>query len=61
MTDMIDCIQHVCYLYKENKSGSSVNELRYRMFTEKNLSGDRLPSTFDALVIYLRRVLIFFN
>ena len=58
---MIDCIQHVCYLYEENKSGSSVNELRYRMFTEKNLSGDRLPSTLDALVIYLRRALIFFN
>ena len=26
-----------------------MNELRYRMFTEKNLSGDRLPSTLDAL------------
>ena len=22
-------MQHVCYLYEENKSGSSVNDLRY--------------------------------
>ena len=26
-------------------------ELRYRMFTEKNFGGDRLPSTFDELVL----------
>ena len=32
-------------LYDENKSGSDVSELRYRMFTKKNLGGDRLPPT----------------
>ena len=37
-----------------------MSELRYSMFTEKNLSGDRSPSTFDALVLHLRRTLIFF-
>ena len=47
--------QYVCYLHEEIKSGSSVNELRYRMFTEKNLSGDRLPSTLDELVLHLHR------
>ena len=41
----VTSIQYVCYLYEENKSGSTVNELRYRMFTKKNLGGDRLPST----------------
>ena len=41
----VTSIQYACYLYEDNKSGSSVNEFRYRMFTEKNLSGDRLPST----------------
>ena len=38
-----------------------VNKLRYRMFTKKNLSGDRLPPTLDALVLHLRRALIFFH
>ena len=41
-------------LYNENKSGSSVNELRFRMFTKKNLRGDRLPPTLDALILHLR-------
>ena len=54
-------IQYVCYLYDENKSSSSVNELRYWMFTKKNLSGDCLPPNLDALVLPLRRVLIFFH
>ena len=48
-------------LHEENKPGSSVTELRYRMFTEKNLSRDRLPSTLDALVLHLCRALIFFH
>ena len=48
-------IQRVCYPYEENKSGSRVSQLRYRMFTKNNLSGDRLPSTLDALVLQLRR------
>ena len=53
-------INNVCYLYEENKSGSSVNELRYRMFTRNNLSRDRLPSIFAASVHHLNRALIFF-
>ena len=48
-------------LYTENKQGSDVNELRYRMFTKEKFSGDRLPPTFDALVFNLRRALIFFH
>ena len=57
---VVTLIQCVCYLSEENKSGSNVNELRYIMFTEKNLSGDRLPSALDALVFHLRKALIFF-
>ena len=45
---------------EKNKSGSSVIELRYGMFTKNNLRGDRLPSTLDAVVLHLRRTLIFF-
>ena len=56
----VTSIQYVCYLYEENKSGSSVNELGYRMFTEKKLSENRLPSTLDALVLHLRQALTFF-
>ena len=41
----VTSIQYVCDLYEENKSGSSVNELQYRMFTKKNLSGYHFPST----------------
>ena len=48
-------------LYDENKPGSDVNELRYRIFTKENLSGDRLPPTLDALVLNLRRALMFFH
>ena len=48
------------FLYDENKPGLSVNELWYRMFTEKNLSGDCLPPILDASVLHLRRALIFF-
>ena len=55
-------IQYVCYLYEENKSASRVNELRYRMFTKKKLSGYRLSSTLVALVLlHLRRALVFFH
>ena len=48
-------------LYDENISGLSVNELRYRTFNKKNLSGDRLPPTLDTLVLHLRRALINFH
>ena len=48
-------------LYDQNKSGSSANELRYRMFTKNNLSGDCLPSPLDASALHLRRALIFFH
>ena len=59
---VVTSVQYVCYLYEENKSGSRVNELQYRMFTKQNWSraGDHLPSTLDALVLHLCRVLIFF-
>ena len=32
-----------------------------RMFTKDNLSRDRLPSNLVALVLHLRRALIFFH
>ena len=52
-------IQYVCYFYDDNKSGSSVNELWYRMFTKKISSRDRLPPTVNALVLHLRFFFIY--
>ena len=37
-----------------------MNELPDRMFTKKNLRGDRLPPTLDASVLHLCRALISF-
>ena len=58
---VVTSIHYVCYFYDENKSGSSVNELRYRMITKNNLSGDHLPPTLDALELHLHRALLFFH
>ena len=55
---LVTSIQYVCYLYEENKSGSSENELHFRMLTMKKFSGDCLLST---LVIHLCRALLFFH
>ena len=45
-------IQYVFYLYEENKSGSSVNKLRYRIFIKNNLGEDCILLTSDALVLH---------
>ena len=47
---IVTSIQYAFYLYDDNKSGSSVDELRSRIFTKKNSSRDRLPPTSDVLV-----------
>ena len=52
---VVTSILYVCYLYEEQKAGSNVNELQYRMFSRKAFSGDSLPATLDILVLYLRR------
>ena len=33
-----------------------ISHLRYKLFCSKNLSGDKLPPTHDALILHLRRV-----
>ena len=38
-SSVVAAIQFVCYLYQENKATSNINELRYEMFTKKNVSG----------------------
>ena len=58
----VTSMHYVCCLYEENKSVQVwMNCDIARMFTKNNLSGDRLPSALDALVLQQRRVLIFFH
>ena len=57
-SSVVAAIQFVCYLYQEKKATSNIDELRYEMFTKKNMFRDQLPSTLDALVFHLRRVTI---
>ena len=45
-------IQIFCFLYQESKATSNVNELRYKIFPKKNVSGDRLPPTLSSRVNY---------
>ena len=52
---VVTSILYVCYLYEEHKADAKMNELQYRMFSRKALSGDSLPQTLDTLVLYLRR------
>ena len=51
------CMMRINRLYDENKSSWSLNELRHRMFTKTNFTGDRLPLTLHVLVLHLRRAL----
>ena len=51
-SSVVATIQLVCSLYQENKATSNINELRYEIFTKKNVSGDRLPPTLSRRVNY---------
>ena len=52
-SSVVTSIQYVCFFLWRKCSSSNVNELRYTMFTKKNLSGVRSPSTSDVLVLHL--------
>ena len=58
---VVTSIQFIWYLYDASKSSSDVNESWYRKFTKKNSSGYHLPPILDALVLNMRRALMFFH
>ena len=63
---VVTSIKYVCYLYDQNKSASSVNELWCRIFTKKNSSKISFTTNFwcfsqVVLVLHLRRALAFFH
>lgn len=47
---VVTSIQSIYYLYEENESVSSLNELRYSVFTKKYLGVDCLPQTLESFI-----------
>ena len=50
----ICAIKFVC-LHDANFKSSGINALRFKLFTKKGISGDKLPPTIDSLLQHLRR------
>ena len=48
------CVRLVCSFYEKGNT-YNINELRYRLFTQKSKSGEKLPPTLDALILHLKR------
>ena len=44
------------YFMTQKCQVSDINHLRYKLFCNKNLSGEKLPPTHDALTLHLSRV-----
>ena len=50
-----DAIKFVCWLYDVKCKDFDINALRYKLFCQKSLSGQKLPPTYDALVLHIAR------
>ena len=51
-----EAIQFVCWLYDAKYLNGNINGLRYKMFCQKNVSGEKLPPTLECLKLHLARV-----
>ena len=51
-----NAIKLVCLLYDSKRLVFDINHLRYKLFCSKNLSGEKLLPTHDALILHLSRV-----
>lgn len=49
------CIKFVCSLYDESHAEYNISYLRYKLFTQKNLSGEKLPPTLESLLFQHQR------
>ena len=49
------CIKFVCSLYDKSREEYNINYLRYKLFTQKSLTGEKLPPTLNSLVFHLQR------
>jgi len=52
---VVAAIQLVCRLYENSSTNVDINLMRYKLFTQKGISGPRLPPTLDALTLHLQR------
>ena len=52
---VVACIRFVCLLYNKSPDVYDINHLRYKLFTQRSMSGEKLPPTLDALTLHLRR------
>ena len=52
---VVACIRLVCVLYSGSSNNMDIDLLRHKSFTQKSLSGDKLPPTLDSLTLDLRR------
>ena len=49
---VVTSVQYVCYLYDDNKSGSSVNDLRCWMFTKEHSSRNLLQHSPKKQIVW---------
>jgi len=53
---VVACIRFVCSLYDRSLNDiMDINEVRYRLFTQKFSSGEKLPPTLDVLALHLKK------
>jgi len=52
---LLSAIKFVCLLYDEHFKSEDINSLRYKLFTKKGISGEKLSPTVDSLLQHLRR------
>ena len=51
---VVSCIRFICMLY-DKSTEYDINDLRFKLFSRKGISGEKLPPTLDALTLHLRR------
>ena len=52
---VVDVVKFVCRLYDFKGDEQNIDKLRYRLFCRKNISGDKLPPSLDALLLHISR------
>ena len=52
---VVDAIKFVCWLYDPMCKHFDINTLRYLLFCQKNVWGEKLPPTLHALLLHISR------
>ena len=51
-----DTVKFVIWLYGKTADTNQINEIRYKLFAQKNSNPENLPPAEDALIQHIRRV-----